>query len=149
MGRIDERTVRIEPTLCDGELLLGEDESGVQVVELLGVGGGAKVRFAQLVAHRRSEVGEPVRDLASRLDTRRAPPRTAIGLGQRPSLGGCRNVGTIAREDSFEYVPRLVVVAALGDDEDQVLLLPAGRADVQTATCRGCGRQLDADCDGV
>ena len=75
--------------------------------------------------------------------------RLAVLLGELAALGGGGDVGAVGGEDRLEDVAGFVEVVAVGDDQDEVLVLPAGHRDVQAATGGGRGGEGDAAGFGV
>ncbi len=104
---------------------------GVDRVEPRGCGVGA-------------EIVEPVGDRASRLQR-----RLAVLFGELAALGGGGDVGAVAGEDRFEDVAGFIEVVAVGDDQDEVLLLPARHGDVEATGGRRRGSEGDAGRLGV
>ena len=132
-----------------GESPCGGDQVGFQLRDLSGVGGSVGLGFGEIVADAGSEWFEPCRDLTPRLQRRLVAVWGSVGVGQLAALCGGGDVGAVAGQDAFEDVACLVEVAAVGDDQDQVLLFAAGDGDVQASTGGRCGGEFDTDGHGV
>ena len=52
--------------------------------------------------------------------------RLVVLLGEQSALGDGRGVGTVGTHDRFEDVAGFGDVVGVGDDVDEVFLLPAG-----------------------
>jgi hypothetical protein len=122
---------------------LGDALLDLCVRTLIGV--DPRTRFGQRRARLLVEVVEPIRDHASGLEDRRGRD----GGGEVAAHAGGGGDGAVGGEDLLEHVDGVAQVVAVGDSQDQVLVLAAGGSDIQPAASGGRGGEGEAACGRV